>query len=316
MRGLSLRYGFVLTTLCSIVPETQTSALAEGLTVRNQFEMYEAETQEIPVTPYEQSSASVELPPMYEKRPQQETSISNTSKAKFQMDDDILGSLLKKPTAIRNDIFSLPTAGMEENSDYFSGLEGTTVLPEQDFENKQNQQIPDDFISRLTESARQEESIAPEEQLQAYAQASEASLKIVLDDGTRQSIQLPQEVLTETLLYQQNLRSGQVLEAKGNVVLVGDAHSGSEIIAGGDIVVWGTLSGIAHAGAHGRMQSIIRAFRIEALQLRIGNTIARRPDKLFKKEVALTRANSDVMRTETARIIGQEIQVQEDLLRV
>ena len=60
-----------------------------------------------------------------------------------------------------------------------------------------------------------------------------------------------------TTYINQTLRSGQVLEADGNVVIIGDCHPGSEIRAIGDITVWGVLSGIAHAGCRGNIQSRI-----------------------------------------------------------
>jgi septum site-determining protein MinC len=85
----------------------------------------------------------------------------------------------------------------------------------------------------------------------------------------------------ETLYLRQNLRSGQTISFNGNIIIVGDAHAGSEILAGGDIVIWGELRGIAHAGAKGNMNAQIRAMRIEALQLRIAEFIARRPDKVY-----------------------------------
>lgn len=84
-----------------------------------------------------------------------------------------------------------------------------------------------------------------------------------------------------TLLVKGNLRSGQVLRFAGNLVVLGDAHAGSEITADGDIVIWGELLGIAHAGANGNNQAEIRAMKIEALQLRIADHIARRPDRMY-----------------------------------
>jgi len=88
-----------------------------------------------------------------------------------------------------------------------------------------------------------------------------------------------------TLLVKHTLRSGQVLRYQGHVVVIGDAHAGSEIIADGDIIVWGEVRGIAHAGqaniGNVNNKSEIRAMKIEALQLRIGDFIARRPDRIY-----------------------------------
>ncbi len=81
-----------------------------------------------------------------------------------------------------------------------------------------------------------------------------------------------------TLYLQQNLRSGQTMSYDGNIVIIGDTNAGSEIIARGDITVWGILGGIAHAGARGNHYAKIRALKLNAIQLRISGYYARRPD--------------------------------------
>jgi septum site-determining protein MinC len=83
-----------------------------------------------------------------------------------------------------------------------------------------------------------------------------------------------------TLYLQQNLRSGQTISYDGNIIIIGDVHPGSEIIAKGDITIWGVLGGIAHAGAKGNDSARIRALKINAIQLRISGFYARRPDAL------------------------------------
>ena len=83
-----------------------------------------------------------------------------------------------------------------------------------------------------------------------------------------------------TLYLNQNLRSGQTVNYEGNILILGDAHPGSEIIADGDITVWGILGGIAHAGAKGNITSKVRALKLNAIQLRIAGLYARRNDTL------------------------------------
>lgn len=88
-----------------------------------------------------------------------------------------------------------------------------------------------------------------------------------------------QEIVKENTLYiKQTLRSGQKIEHEGNIVIIGDCKAGSEIVATGDITIWGVLGGIAHAGAKGDINAKIRAFRINAIQLRIAALLARKPD--------------------------------------
>ena len=83
-----------------------------------------------------------------------------------------------------------------------------------------------------------------------------------------------------TLYLNQTLRSGQTVTYEGNILIIGDAHPGSEIIADGDITVWGILGGIAHAGRNGNISSKIRALKLNAIQLRIAGLYARRNDTL------------------------------------
>ena len=83
-----------------------------------------------------------------------------------------------------------------------------------------------------------------------------------------------------TLYLNQTLRSGQTVNYEGNILIIGDAHPGSEIIAEGDITVWGILGGIAHAGCNGNVTSKVRALKLNAIQLRIAGLYARRNDTL------------------------------------
>ncbi len=83
-----------------------------------------------------------------------------------------------------------------------------------------------------------------------------------------------------TLYLNQTLRSGQTVNYEGNILIIGDAHPGSEIIADGDITVWGILGGIAHAGSKGNITSKVRALKLNAIQLRIAGLYARRNDTL------------------------------------
>jgi len=77
-----------------------------------------------------------------------------------------------------------------------------------------------------------------------------------------------------TLYHAATLRGGQALHHAGNIVVVGDVNPGAELIAGGDIVVFGRLAGIAHAGAQGDDRARIYALDLAATQLRIAALIA------------------------------------------
>jgi septum site-determining protein MinC len=80
------------------------------------------------------------------------------------------------------------------------------------------------------------------------------------------------------ILLNRTLRSGQSVCCEGNVVILGDVNSGAEVIAGGDVVVWGRLRGIVHAGALGDERRCVCALDLSPTQLRIGSHIARPPE--------------------------------------
>ncbi|HEY9754528.1 MAG TPA: septum site-determining protein MinC [Oculatellaceae cyanobacterium] len=119
---------------------------------------------------------------------------------------------------------------------------------------------------------------------------------------TSQSIQIPP---TPAVLYlRQNLRSGQTVSHKGHLVIVGDVNPGAEIMAEGDITVWGVLRGIAHAGIGGNLDAEIRALKLQPIQIRIGHAIARSPDRHTVKF-----ASGVKFTPETARIVDGKIKI-------
>ncbi len=83
---------------------------------------------------------------------------------------------------------------------------------------------------------------------------------------------------TVTLYLKQNLRAGQAVSHNGDLIIIGDVNAGAEVMAEGDITIWGSLRGIAHAGIAGNAKAEIRALRLQPIQIRIANYIARSPD--------------------------------------
>lgn len=77
-----------------------------------------------------------------------------------------------------------------------------------------------------------------------------------------------------TLYHTGTLRGGQALHHPGNVVVVGDVNPGAEIVASGDVLVFGRLAGVAHAGAQGDEAARVFALDLNATQLRIATCIA------------------------------------------
>lgn len=76
-----------------------------------------------------------------------------------------------------------------------------------------------------------------------------------------------------TLYHAATLRGGQTLHHTGNIVVVGDVNPGAELVATGDVLVFGRLAGIAHAGAGGDENARIYAIELTPTQLRIASFI-------------------------------------------
>lgn len=74
------------------------------------------------------------------------------------------------------------------------------------------------------------------------------------------------------------LRSGQVLRKAESVVVVGDVNPGAQVISAGDVMVWGRLRGVAHAGAGGNKNAVVAAIEFAPTQLRIAGVTAVSPD--------------------------------------
>ena len=170
----------------------------------------------------------------------------------------------------------------------------------------------DDFITPPVEPMTEEKEEEIQEQLDSIFD-SEKNLENILSDEKELSdmknwpltkeaednFEIPEEEMTDedyailqmnTQYHKQTVRSGQVIRSNGNVVIIGDCHPGCEIHAAGDITVWGILGGIAHAGCNGNTKARIRALTLNAIQLRIADSYARRPDHI--KNIYVEKSNT------------------------
>jgi len=101
------------------------------------------------------------------------------------------------------------------------------------------------------------------------------------------------EPASSMLYHTTTLRGGQTLQHDGHVAIVGDVNPGAELIAAGDVLVFGRLLGIAHAGAGGDEGARIIALDLAATQLRIATYIAaeeeEKPRKTPQPQAAIVR---------------------------
>ncbi|MFS0636283.1 septum site-determining protein MinC [Mesobacillus foraminis] len=102
------------------------------------------------------------------------------------------------------------------------------------------------------------------------------------------------------------IRSGQVIEVSGDLLLIGDVNPGGTVKASGNIFIMGTLKGIAHAGSGGNEEAVIAASVMKPSQLRIGDCINRAPDNNSDDEA---RVMECAFISENRQIIIDRLQV-------
>ena len=111
-----------------------------------------------------------------------------------------------------------------------------------------------------------------------------------VDPGLVAVVPRPSVPAEPVVLYHRGtLRGGQSLANVGHVVVVGDVNPGAELVAGGDIVVFGALRGVAHAGAQGDRSARVYALSLEPTQLRIATTIAAGADRSDSRSPSASR---------------------------
>ena len=180
--------------------------------------------------------------------------------------DKIFGGVSSEAQKIKNKISQIAKNGIARVTE--NNSESDIVSTSQILENH-----VDDGIGTEVEDFKQYDALNSELELaNRVAEAEEEKFLEELKEKLILTEKLP------TLYIQRTLRSGQSITADGNIVIVGDVNPGSEIKAVGDITVWGILGGIAHAGIEGNRFAKIRALSMNAIQLRIADVFARRPD--------------------------------------
>ena len=90
------------------------------------------------------------------------------------------------------------------------------------------------------------------------------------------------------LFVNKTVRSGTRIEFPGHIVIVGDVNSGAEIVAVGNVIVWGRVRGMIHAGSKGDRSAFICALDLSAKQLRIADEVSAtlKPQKDPRPEIA------------------------------
>ena len=129
-------------------------------------------------------------------------------------------------------------------------------------------------ICGLKTSARKTAKIAEKLGLQVkLLKPQETQLRNATVKQGRDKTNLPAQ------LHRSTIRSGQIYESSGHLIILGDVNHGAEIVAAGDIIVFGSLRGNAFAGATGNKGAIVAALQLAPTLLRIDKAVARCAEK-------------------------------------
>lgn len=114
---------------------------------------------------------------------------------------------------------------------------------------------------------------------------------------------------TTCMFYKGTLRSGQVFEADGSVVVLGDVNPGGKVIAKGSVIVLGSLKGNIFAGVDGNENAFVVALEMSPMQIKIGDIIARSSDSGNK--VIKGRNKVKVVEPKIAYVYDQNIYIED-----
>jgi len=115
--------------------------------------------------------------------------------------------------------------------------------------------------------------------------SQDLGLEIKLDESSPEPEKSPINSILEgeeAIFLHRTLRSGHKVEYHGHIVVLGDVNPGAELIAGGNIIVWGRLRGVAHAGAGGDTTAVVCSLDLSPTQLRISDKISVSPTRKGK----------------------------------
>jgi septum site-determining protein MinC len=122
--------------------------------------------------------------------------------------------------------------------------------------------------------------------------AQDLGLAIKIDQSSPEPEKSPINTVLdgeEAVFLRRTLRSGHKVKHPGHIVVLGDVNPGAELVAGGNIIVWGKLRGVVHAGAKGDPEAVVCSLDLSPTQLRIADKISVSPPRKGKPkpEIAL-----------------------------
>ena len=122
--------------------------------------------------------------------------------------------------------------------------------------------------------------------------AQDLGLAIQIDQSSPAPEKMPINTVLdgeEAVFLNRTLRSGHKVSHSGHIIVLGDVNPGAELVAGGNIIVWGKLRGVVHAGAAGDEGAVVCSLDLSPTQLRIADKISISPPRKGKPRPEIAR---------------------------
>ncbi len=206
---------------------------------------------------------------------------------------------------------------LSRNAGFFSGNSVSVIIPEMEL-NKNSKdikrQIQDiqDSLNKKNISLRASYAAGDLENMIASTD-SFRDVKLNYEDGQTETVSTSKEDIKDeeynipdTLYVKSNLRAGHLIRYPGSVVIIGDINPSAEIIAQGDVLIWGVCRGIIHSGSNGNEAATIRALKFSNCQLRIAEKFLGVPKEVEPKK---NEKNNYFNGGELAKIENSEIMI-------
>ncbi len=164
---------------------------------------------------------------------------------------------------------------LEQGSAFFTGSRVNLQTGKREISKEQLQELMDLLQKHKVELATLQTSSRVTAEA---AQALQVRLALAEAPSPQTAARPVEQEASEGILVHRTVRSGQSVRHPGHVAVIGDVNPGAEIIAGGDIIVWGKARGMLHAGAMGDDGALVCALELTPMQLRIGSHISVSPE--------------------------------------
>lgn len=151
---------------------------------------------------------------------------------------------------------------------------------------EQNNELEVTFFDIIQTAKEMDHSLSDETSFNDNIMKEKTSDDVSSDEGSLNTDASNENVLNEIknvdtlsqnnpnengLFYKGTLRSGQSLETQDSIIIIGDVNPGATVLAGGNIIVIGSLKGSVIAGKTGNQNAFVMALSMNPISIQIAD---------------------------------------------